>query len=943
MKLSVKWQAVFTLSVILFFVTCASLLQFMMGQEEGFKSQAEEQHHQHEILISAVIEDSVNHLSEVGQLIGDLHLSDFDSSDSNAYVALKRSLESQWMNYRITNELVYLGVWRPFYSNLSFFELTDEENSAVQSKISLVSNLSLKVNEPRSFVFCFESCLVFAAVPYVNNIGEESTVVVARDVSGLVRRFHEFSQSYLGILVAPKNGEVMPVESPRYLPNWGLNIWALSQFSDNAPVLKAFSERVKLDSIETEGIFGFGGRNYAVHLLETKKLFEGRSSIRFVSISDKTASYQLMMDSVVSMTLFGIGFFIVCIILLYFFVGYSVSHLQVIVDALLLLPKKRFSEALSLVPNRPRLVDDELSLLEKSTAYVTGELRNLHDEIDAKSLILQEQILALNNSRAFMSRLFDNADVFIITQKIDGEIFTVNKRASYLGDLIGARFVSLISNPEELSLFSRRLEHLKNRKVESFYQEAGLVSERLGSLVVRWTHTLVDDEKGEQIILSIGMDYTKQKSAEDNLRWLANHDSLTGLGNRRSFNESLLKLIDTQTPCGIVFVDVNKFKVINDIYGHGAGDCVLIDIAEQVTNTLNEPASAFRLAGDEFTILLAEESCTRLQSVLIELSKALERTVITYDAKHIYYSVSMGVAMYPDHGESLEDLMVNADMAMYHAKKKGHGSWHIFDKDDDHAAKIKDETKLLVDLRMAISNCSFSLVYQPILNMKNNEACHYEALIRMSDFSGRTVSPVRFIPLAEKFGEIRAIDEWVIDKVLEDLHSYSSIDSKLSFSVNVSAPTLQSNDFPAMVFHKIFSHHVQPSRVVIEVTETAYIENFEQVLRNLKELASHGVKVALDDFGVGFSSFNYLKQLPLTYVKLDGSYVKNLTCNKDDQVFVKSLSAMISAFEMQTIAEFVEDEATLVMLRNLGVHFAQGYFISRPKPIGEFMSVFSAN
>ena len=523
----------------------------------------------------------------------------------------------------------------------------------------------------------------------------------------------------------------------------------------------------------------------------------------------------------------------------------------------------------------------------------------------------------------------------MITQTLDGEILTTNKKASQLGDLVGSKFGSLISGSDDFGLFLEKLEKLVSGRADSFHQEVVLLSERQGSLAVRWTHTLVDSELGDRIILSIGMDYTKQKSAEDNLRWLANHDSLTGLGNRRFFNEMFSELLGSKTECALVFIDVNKFKVINDVYGHGGGDSVLVDIASTLNATLLEPDFAFRLAGDEFTVLLKGDSYRNLEVTLAELNRKLERAITTRDGKRLFYSVSMGAARYPLHGETIEQLMVNADMAMYHVKKKGHGSWRIFDSEDDHAAKLKDETALLKEMRAAIRDRSFSLVYQSIVKVPEGVVSHYEALVRITGIDGVTTEPGEFISLAERYGEIRTIDEWVIDNVLKDLSSKTDMLPDLAVAINVSAPTLQSNDFPVMVFHKIFSHYVEPSRVIIEIPEIAYIENFEQVLRNVTELARHGVKIAVDDFGVGFFSFNYLKQLPLSFVKLDGTCVKGIAESGENQIFLKSLASMLSAFDTKVIAESVEDETTFDLLQKVGVSFAQGYFISKPQPIDQ--------
>jgi predicted signal transduction protein with EAL and GGDEF domain len=368
------------------------------------------------------------------------------------------------------------------------------------------------------------------------------------------------------------------------------------------------------------------------------------------------------------------------------------------------------------------------------------------------------------------------------------------------------------------------------------------------------------------------------------------------------------------------------------------GDRVLISIANKLQEVIRGSDKISRFAGDEFTAILPGMDSANLEQFLSKVTSQLCSSVEVGNGGVLHYTVSVGAALFPEHGAGLETLVVNADLAMYHAKEKGMGRWHIFDHKDERVLQIKNDNLLLVTLKDAIRDNLFHIEYQPIYKMQTREVSHYEALLRMTDSAKNLISPGVFIPIAEKSGEIRAIDSWVIDRVVEDLSRLSSQGHAVSIAINISAPTLQSGEFVDQILESIARHGISAKSLIIELTETSYIENFQQVLSNLKKVTEIGVRVALDDFGVGFSSFTYLKKLPLTFVKLDGSYIQDITGNPDDQAFVKSLSEMVSAFGMYTIAEFVEDADTMELLQRLGVSYAQGYHLGRPQPLQTYFA-----
>ncbi len=574
----------------------------------------------------------------------------------------------------------------------------------------------------------------------------------------------------------------------------------------------------------------------------------------------------------------------------------------------------------------------ERKFLEHTLEKNSQELNAANRMISEKNAVLNDQVQAVSHSKVFLTRLIDSVPMYILTLNTYLKIISTNQKFLESTNKDFSNFFDIL--PDEASRVSFALEckSLLAREVEFIYNEMELLDSFNNTLYIAWTHTMVEDEEGHDIILSIGSDLTQRKEAENAMHWLAHNDSLTSIGNRRDFQKNLKHALNSNSEGALAFIDVNHFKQINDLQGHAVGDQVLINIAQTLKDITRSNDFVSRLAGDEFTVILCRVNDSNVNSALDKLQNALNSYVTLEDGSKLPYTVSIGVALFPLHATQEDELIVNADLAMYQAKKIGMGRWHLFNPETDDFSNLHEDSRLIHSIKKAIEESRMQLYYQPILKLDEKVISHYEVLIRMFDEQGNIVFPGSFIPAAERMGLIRDVDEWVLGHALQQLALHLKHSPDLTFTVNISAPSLQATDFPGIIEQALIDSGVPSKHLIIELTETAYIENFEQVLKNLKQIDCFGVKIALDDFGVGFSSFSYLKKMPLSYVKLDGSYVKDLINTPEDQVFVESVSKMVEAFGMQTIAEFVGDEATCKRLLELGVTYGQGFFIGQPKP-----------
>lgn len=577
-------------------------------------------------------------------------------------------------------------------------------------------------------------------------------------------------------------------------------------------------------------------------------------------------------------------------------------------------------------------LSDERNFLEYTLEMNSAELTAANDLVTEKNKILNKQIKTVKHSKVFLKRLIDSIPMFVLT--LDKKLNIISSNDQFLANTNKnfSSFKAFFSENEALEKFNKDVKSLFLEQSEYIYHEMELNDSYNNILYISWTHTLVEDELGDSIILSIGSDITHRKEAENAMQWMAYNDSLTHIGNRRDFQKNIRAALQSKTTGALAFIDVNHFKQINDFHGHTVGDQVLVNIADTLKHIIRSIDFVSRLAGDEFTVFFSRVDETNIAHILDKLANSLNSYITLQDGSRIEYSVSIGAALFPLHSQQEEELIVKADIAMYKAKKSGVGRWHLFDPVHDDLKDLQEDNRLIYSLKQAIDHNRLLLYYQPILCLENKTVSHYEVLLRMIDENGKMIFPGDFIPAAERMGLIRDIDEWVLGHALQQLALNLKINPDLKFTVNISAPSLQASGFPNLLEQAVKDSGIASKHLIIELTETAYIDNFEQVQNNLKKINALGVKIALDDFGVGFSSFSYLKKMPLSYVKLDGSYVKELLNSPEDQVFVEGVSKMVQAFGMQTIAEFVGDDATCKRLMELGVSYGQGYFIGQPKP-----------
>jgi diguanylate cyclase (GGDEF)-like protein/PAS domain S-box-containing protein len=439
------------------------------------------------------------------------------------------------------------------------------------------------------------------------------------------------------------------------------------------------------------------------------------------------------------------------------------------------------------------------------------------------------------------------------------------------------------------------------------------------------------------------MDIGERKRFEGQLQHLADHDSLTGLFNRRRFDEELTRALAHAARYGehgaMLMLDLDGFKYVNDTMGHSYGDELVGRIARLLRETLRATDLLARLGGDEFGIVLRHVDEREAVAVAQKLLGALrERAIALSDHRHARVTGSIGIATFDGSGGvTAEELAVEADLAMYEAKELGKDRAGVFRRDEHPRERLTLQTSWLARLRTAIADGRFELMAQPIAGICARGGDRWELLLRLRGDDGELMAPAAFLPVAERFDLIQDIDRWVFERAARMVSAHTAAGRDVCLSVNFSGKTMSDPAILEDISAILARYPIPDGALVVEVTETAAIVNIDRardVARGLREL---GCGFALDDFGAGFASFYYLKHLTFDYLKIDGEFVKNLDVNATDRLVVRSLVQIAGGLGVQTIAEFVGSDAVVERLHELDVDFGQGYHLGMPRPVQEVL------
>lgn len=572
--------------------------------------------------------------------------------------------------------------------------------------------------------------------------------------------------------------------------------------------------------------------------------------------------------------------------------------------------------------------------VEERTAHLQAANQQLADEISQRR--------EAEKHRRLFEIVFRNTDNAVLITTPDSRILTANQ--AYL-QMTGRTLDELVGQQPPIS----RSGHHDSNFYQQLWQELSHRGRWQGEIVNRHVdgalvHALLtinavhDGDGSLTHYVGILSDITQLKAAENQLRRMAYFDPLTALPNRVMLKNRLEHEIEIaeqeKKSFAVVMLDLDRFKFVNDTMGHKAGDELLMDVAERLRGTIRIEDTVARLSGDEFCLILRDSSpaqaaliCEAVLQVLGLPFRLTER-----DAE---IGGSLGIAMFPADGDNVTTLLKHADAAMYQAKAQGRNRYSFFEP--AIGARLKEEMELFSALRTAVKQGAFTLHYQPVIALQPGLPTYAEALLRWPQ-GGQHASPGVFIPFAENHGLIDAIGDFVLDNACDFVARQRDNGQPQTISINLSAKQLAQGNLPARLAARLADSGISPACIELELTESTLIQDLAAIGGTLQQLRDEGFRIAIDDFGAGYSSLNYLLELPVDKVKIDQRFIGGLGDNPRNQAVVAAILELARAIGVQTVAEGVETAAQLAFLRAHGCHYVQGYYFARPMPEADYLA-----
>ena len=563
-------------------------------------------------------------------------------------------------------------------------------------------------------------------------------------------------------------------------------------------------------------------------------------------------------------------------------------------------------------------------------------VRNLEDRVERRTSELRR------GEERFRSLVQNSSDVVTIADA-DGTIRylspSVRRVFGYeYGDLLGTPLTALIA-PKQRRGFREALWQSAIEPGGTTVGEFLVVDSQGRARPAEITVTnLIDDPSVGGLVLNT-RDIGDQKRLQDELTHQAFHDSLTGLANRALFKDrvqhALIRSRRRFRPLAVLFLDLDRFKAINDSFGHASGDAHLTAVSQRLSGCVRAEDTVARLGGDEFAVLVENRAGDAELEVVAERIKEMFRDAIVIDGRELVVAASIGIALSETGEETADDLLRNADLAMYRAKAGGGGArlYH-----PDMHTGIIERLELESDLRHALEREELYLVYQPIVDLATGRVSGAEALLRWQHPVRGVISPAEFIPVAESTGLIIPIGEWVLRQACREARRWRDLPGggQLSVSVNLSGRQLQTSELPSVVPQALLDAGLAPDRLMLEMTESVMIDGDDETLALLHELRRLGVRLGVDDFGTGYSSLSYLHRFPIDVIKIDRSFVERLTGEGDETSLADSIVRIAHGLRVTTVAEGIEDAAQLRALQAMGCDHGQGFYFARPMAGADF-------
>ncbi|MCB1620955.1 MAG: EAL domain-containing protein [Thiothrix sp.] len=784
------------------------------------------------------------------------------------------------------------------------------------------------------FVECLDACIYHVYGELHLPDGTSLYLVVGYEIAGMVDSFALLTGIDMLLLHRGSNRSASGLRSGLFA--------GFIEYSTNSlrilPLMRWLDEQRDWNRVDLRQVY-FDTRVFEVSLIPSEF-----SEFSFIAMADITGPFRGLQASKHSALLMLGLIFLLLFLLMYFLLKAPLNELRLLGRSIPMLGQgefRRFRQVLG-VPDGSR--NDELSRIHHTAYNVSIHLQELESELLEKARCLSETLELKSRQYAYLRSLLNYSQVMVVVHDASHRVTMFNDFCHrYLA--AGQPVAEGISMTRLFGAAAGEaiLQALQDPDGESVHMEHRISSPH-GNFWISWIHCRLPQDAW----LSIGIDVTGRREAEEKIKFVAEHDLLTGLFNRWTFTSRLRQLISrSEARAGksggrelvLFFIDLDKFKQINDRLGHASGDRYLRKVAAILAQHVREPCFAGRIGGDEFAVVLrglGREQCLQLAGVLVREVNTLQQREFDIG---IQTSLSIGVAFYPEHARTEDELVTKADLAMYRAKKSLDRRICIYSSDiQDLIVTNLDKRNFLYHL---IAGDRFEIYLQPVFNLDSDQVYYYECLSRVAGISIKLPQVFRY---AEECGLAGELDLYVIEKLCAAIRQLSACHSSVwnaatapCFGINISALSLSLTDFQARVQQLFERYRLNGRQVIFEITETSEILNLDKALQFMQGMRSYGVGFALDDFGDGFATLRYLRRLPFDVVKIDGQFILNVDRDVRDQVIVDTLVSMATRFGQRVVVECVETAAIHDYLQRAGVSLMQGNYLAPPMPLRQVL------
>jgi len=884
-------------------------------------------------------------LARTASLTGDLGgiESALVSEDPNDLV---QTFGRYWGELQLDQGLDSARFYGPDNRLLAAFGQADPLTSIADGSLPWIEQVN-REERPVTAMACRRGCRLYAAAPLMVAGNREGVVLFARSLSEIVLGFQASTETDIGLVVADDSA-ANDAGPGRALPAWNMHLLALTNAQNRLPLLMQTTLNDSPKEVEDGVLETWEGLHFRIQSVSLAG-YRGGSKGAWVLISDVSQPIVKIRAATQKNLFLGVSGLLVAELLLAALLWRPLSRLRSTAETLPLLGSGDFESARAAIAARSRSdkwFADESDILDATAIDLSRRLETLEAGVKSRTEKLSARAHDLKLERDFVRRLLDTAQAVVLTLDSDQRIIVLNRFGldlldSQTGD--GVRFSDILVPEDRTDDILRPLSELAAGRQQRFQHDSRVRGRDGVAHDIAWRHSRIDAGEGDITVLSVGLDVSEQRDAERRIAWLADHDPLTNLYNRRRFQDELQRAIAEgkryDHEGSLLYLDLDQFKVINDASGHQNGDLVLKAVARTLQSTVRSTDTVCRLGGDEFAVLLPGTDAGGAFDTAGKIQTALSELRIGDEQQSQGMSASIGIALYPTHGDDIHDLLVIADLAMYQAKDSGRGRWQLYSAEAQGREQMQTELETKSIVERALSEDRLVFHYQPILDLGNDLVTHAEALIRMVDRDGRVRMPGEFIGVAERSGLIRAIDNYVLRHAIREVKMFIEDGYKIDISLNLSAYAFDDREFFPNVKALLNEHPGVAGHLIFEITETVAVTDFATAHGAMEMMRELGCTFAIDDFGTGFSSLKYLKQLPVDYVKIDGVFIRDLVDKTDDQILVQAVIEVARVFGKKTVAEFVERQDVLMWLREHGADYAQGYHVGRPMPRDEFVAL----